>query len=82
MRKNHENLKELVLRLAKTDFKLRYHGSTLGYLFGAVLRPLLMFTVLNFVFSSIFNFRNSERLTIHLNFLPDFSCFNSSLRGQ
>lgn len=58
MRKSHENYKELVLSLAKTDFKLRYHGSTLGYLW-AVLKPLLMFTVLNFVFSSIFNFKNS-----------------------
>ncbi len=58
MRKSHENYKELVLSLAKTDFKLRYHGSTLGYLW-AVLKPLLMFTILNFVFSSIFNFKNS-----------------------
>ncbi len=57
-KRKHENYKELVMRLAKTDFKLRYHGSTLGYLW-AILRPLLMFTVLNFVFSSIFNFRNS-----------------------
>ena len=46
------------MRLAKTDFKLRYHGSALGYLW-AILKPLLMFTILNFVFSSIFNFRNS-----------------------
>lgn len=56
--KSHENYRELVMRLAKTDFKLRYHGSALGYLW-AILRPLLMFTILNFVFSSIFNFRNS-----------------------
>lgn len=58
MIKSHENYRELVLRLAKTDFKLRYHGSALGYIW-AILRPLLMFTILNFVFSSIFNFRNS-----------------------
>jgi len=58
MIKSHENYRELVMRLAKTDFKLRYHGSVLGYLW-AILRPLLMFTILNFVFSSIFNFRNS-----------------------
>ncbi len=58
MIKRHENYRELVLRLAKTDFKLRYHGSALGYLW-AILKPLLMFTVLNFVFSSLFNFRNS-----------------------
>lgn len=58
MIKSHENYRELVLRLAKTDFKLRYHGSALGYIW-AILRPLLMFTILNFVFSSIFNMRNS-----------------------
>lgn len=58
MIKSHENYKELVWRLAKTDFKLRYHGSVLGYIW-VILKPLLMFTILNFVFSSIFNFRNS-----------------------
>jgi ABC-type polysaccharide/polyol phosphate export permease len=58
MIKSHENYKELVWRLAKTDFKLRYHGSVLGYVW-VVLKPLLMFTILLFVFSSIFNFRNS-----------------------
>jgi ABC-type polysaccharide/polyol phosphate export permease len=58
MLKTHENYKELVLRLAKTDFKLRYHGNVLGYVW-AIAKPLLMFAVLNFVFSSIFNFRNS-----------------------
>lgn len=58
MIKTHENYKELVWRLAKTDFKLRYHGSVLGYVW-VILKPLLMFTILNFVFSSIFNFRNS-----------------------
>ncbi len=39
--------------MAKTDFKLRYHGSVLGYVW-ALLKPLLMFAILNFVFSSIF----------------------------
>ena len=39
--------------LAKTDFKLRYQGSVLGYLW-AILSPLLLFLVLNFVFTSIF----------------------------
>jgi len=58
MIKSHENYKELVWRLARTDFKLRYHGSVLGYVW-VILKPLLMFTILNFVFSSIFNMRNS-----------------------
>jgi len=58
MAKSHENYRELVMRIAKTDFKLRYHGSVLGYVW-VILKPLLMFSILNFVFSSIFNYRNS-----------------------
>ena len=57
MLKKHENYRELIWILAKTDFKLRYQGSILGYLW-ALLKPLLTFAVLNFVFSSIFNPRN------------------------
>ncbi len=51
--KKHENYKELIWVLAKTDFKLRYQGSVLGYIW-AILSPLLLFLVLNFVFTSIF----------------------------
>ena len=58
MLQRHENYRELVMRIAKTDFKLRYHGSVLGYVW-VILKPLLMFTILNFVFSSMFNYRNS-----------------------
>jgi lipopolysaccharide transport system permease protein len=52
--KSHENYKELIWILAKTDFKLRYHGSVLGYAW-ALLKPLLLFLIMNFVFSSLFN---------------------------
>ena len=45
---NHKN-RILLRELVKTDFKLRYQGSTLGYLW-ALLRPLLMFAVLYVVF--------------------------------
>lgn len=44
-RKNRILLKELT----KTDFKLRYQGSVLGYLW-ALLRPLMMFAILYAVF--------------------------------
>lgn len=44
-RKNRILLKELT----KTDFKLRYQGSVLGYLW-ALLRPLMMFAILYVVF--------------------------------
>ena len=40
----------LLAELTKTDFKLRYQGSVLGYLW-ALLRPLMMFAILYFVFS-------------------------------
>lgn len=57
--KQHENYRELIWALAKTDFKLRYQGSILGYMW-ALLKPLLTFTVLYVVFSSIFNPRNPD----------------------
>ena len=79
-KRKHENYKELVMRLAKTDFKLRYHGSTLGYLW-AILRPLLMFTVLNFVFSSIFNFRNSGTPNYPLELLTGLLMFQFFSEG-
>ena len=39
----------LLKQLVKTDFKLRYQGSTLGYIW-SLLRPLLLFTTLYFIF--------------------------------
>ena len=50
-RKNRILLKELT----KTDFKLRYQGSVLGYLW-ALLRPLLMFAILYVVFAQVLKF--------------------------
>lgn len=47
-RKNRILLGELI----KTDFKLRYQGSVLGYLW-AILRPLLMFAILYIVFAKL-----------------------------
>lgn len=80
MIKRHENYKELVLRLAKTDFKLRYHGSFLGYIW-AILKPLLMFTILNLVFSSIFNFRNSGTPNYPLELLTGLLMFQFFSEG-
>ena len=66
-RTHHENYRQLIWMLAKTDFKLRYQNSILGYVW-AILKPLLMFCVLNFVFSSIFNPRHigGENYTLGL----------------
>jgi ABC-type polysaccharide/polyol phosphate export permease len=49
-----KNRNQLIWALAKTDFKMRYHGSFLGYVWG-LLKPLLIFSILNFVFSFIIN---------------------------
>jgi ABC-type polysaccharide/polyol phosphate export permease len=55
----HENYRYLIWTIAKTDFKLRYQNSVLGYIW-AILTPLLLFMVLNFVFSSIFSSRGGD----------------------
>lgn len=45
-----KNYLELIWIIAKTDFKLRYNASILGY-FWSLLKPLLLFAVLYLVFS-------------------------------
>ncbi len=47
----------LLKELTKTDFKLRYQGSVLGYLW-ALLRPLLLFAILYIVFAKLLRFGN------------------------
>lgn len=44
----------MILALAWTDFKLRYHGSFLGYLW-TLIKPLIMFGIIYVVFSTIMN---------------------------
>ncbi|MEA2378926.1 MAG: type transport system permease protein [Thermoleophilaceae bacterium] len=45
----------LTFTLAATDFKLRFFGSALGYLW-TLMRPLLLFGVLYFVFTEVVRF--------------------------
>lgn len=52
-KKNRILLKELT----KTDFKLRYQGSVLGYLW-ALLRPLMMFAIMYIVFAKLLKIGN------------------------
>lgn len=47
----------LLKELTKTDFKLRYQGSVLGYLW-ALLRPLMMFAILYLVFAKLLKLGN------------------------
>lgn len=80
MTKQHEHYRELIWMLAKTDFKLRYHDSVLGYVW-ALLKPLLMFLILNFVFSSIFNVRNAGIEHYSLQLLVAIMMFNFFAEG-
>lgn len=43
----------LIKTIALTDFKLKYQGSVLGYLWSLV-KPLMLFTVMYFVFTRVF----------------------------
>lgn len=51
----YKNNRVLLKELTKTDFKLRYQGSVLGYLW-ALLRPLMMFAILYIVFAKLLRF--------------------------
>jgi ABC-2 type transport system permease protein len=48
---------ELTFTLARTEFKLRYFGSVLGYLW-SLIRPLLFFGVIYVVFTNVLKFGN------------------------
>lgn len=47
----------LIKELAITDFKLRYQGSVLGYLW-SLMKPIMLFLVMYFVFTRIFRVGN------------------------
>ena len=51
---------ELTLTLARTEFKLRYFGSVLGYVW-SLMRPLLFFGVLYFVFTTYSSWAQGSR---------------------
>ncbi len=78
--KKHENYKELTWMLAKTDFKLRYNGSVLGYMW-ALLKPLLVFLVLNFVFSSMMFGRGGGNPYYSLQLLTAIMMFSFFVEG-
>jgi len=48
---------DIIRSLVYADLKQRYNGSILGWVW-VVLKPLLMFSVLNFVFSRVFAFND------------------------
>jgi ABC-2 type transport system permease protein len=56
----------LTWMLAVTDFKLRYFGSVLGYLW-TLMRPLMLFGVLYFVFTKVFTLgKDIEHYPVYL----------------
>ena len=58
--------KALVAELVRTDFKLRYQGSVLGYTW-SLLKPLLMFGILYIVFAEFLRLgRDIENFPIYL----------------
>lgn len=61
-KKNRSLLSELV----RTDFKLRYQGSVLGYVW-SLLRPLLLFLILYIVFAKFLNLgKDVEHFPVYL----------------
>jgi lipopolysaccharide transport system permease protein len=62
----------LIWTLVRTDFKSRYHGTLSGFAW-ALLKPLMMFVVLQTVFSVIFASDRNYRLNLVIGlFLWDF----------
>lgn len=56
----------LLKELVKTDFKLRYQGSALGYVW-SLLRPLALFVILYFVFVKFLRYgANVEHIAVYL----------------
>lgn len=49
---NFTQQKNLLLEMVRTDFKLRYQGSLLGYMW-SILKPLFMFAILYTIFGKV-----------------------------
>jgi ABC-2 type transport system permease protein len=68
--------------LTKTEFKLRYFGSVLGY-FWTLLRPLMLFGLLYFVFTHVVRFgsRGAHYPVILLGAIVVFNFFSEATSG-
>lgn len=56
---------ELTLTLARSEFKVRYFGSVLGYLW-SLMRPLLFFGVIYFFFVKVLPFKRAPHYGVYL----------------
>src|ERR1035437_1527242 len=52
MRYLHSRNRTILSEMVRTDFKIRYQGSVLGY-FWSLLKPLFLFSILYIVFTYI-----------------------------
>ncbi|MGA7744765.1 MAG: ABC transporter permease [Polyangia bacterium] len=78
-RPSHVDLAGLAWTLVRTDFKVRYHGTFMGF-FWALLKPTAMFLVLMAVFSFIFAQDPNYKLNLILGlFLWDFFAESTKL---
>jgi len=74
--------KALLSELVRTDFKLRYQGSALGYLW-SLLKPLLMFSVLYIVFVEFLRLgRDIEHFPVYLLLGIVIWSFFTEMTGQ
>lgn len=74
--------KALLSELVRTDFKLRYQGSVLGYLW-SLLKPLLMFGVLYIVFVGFLRLgRDIEHFPVYLLLGIVIWSFFTEMTGQ
>jgi ABC-type polysaccharide/polyol phosphate export permease len=80
MDRKRNNYWQLIWSLAGTDFKLRFHGSILGYIW-ALLKPFSIFLILNFVFSSIFNPLKSGTQYYSIQLIVSIIIFNFFAEG-
>jgi ABC-2 type transport system permease protein len=73
--------RELVMNLAKKDFKVRYKSATLGFLW-ALLNPLLLMAILSIVFSLIMKIQVEKYPVFLLTALIPWTCFSLSVTNS
>jgi len=57
--------KNLLLEMVRTDFKLRYQASVLGYIW-SVMKPLFMFVILYIIFAKVLKLGNEPNYALSL----------------
>lgn len=75
----------LTFMLARTEFKLRFFGSVLGYVW-TLMRPLMLFGVMLFVFTDILNINKGNPVSHYPEYLLEslilFTFFQEATSGS